>query len=253
MSKNGQVIDVSRPIFIKHISLTLNNIQPADFLAFKDSKELIELLLSRQEDWLTIFESGDEWVDGYPDHFNTYYTFNVFLADKKLSEPQVNHFLKNAYSYFRQENLYRSEIFNYFDKEIYSSDFKNGIYPIIGASPKNFRLEKDEALAIVLPHVLSGMDLTQVGDSLNFNDADKDPAIELIEWQGVYKEHSSRRFQPDAKGTTLNIRREILKRYVQQANKDLYLHIVLRRSMDRYKPEANMDWRNAEFIRKISL
>ena len=236
-----------------YISWTVKKIKPAEFMAFTDSAELMEQLISRQDDQLTIFESGDEWSDGRPDHFNTYFTLSVFLADQHLNEQRINDALKDSFPYFRHEKVYRPELWAYFDKEIYSRGSRDGIYPIIGASPKNFRHEKDEAIAVVLPQITRAMGLAPVAGSLDFVDNKGNPVIQMIEWQGIYKEHSSRRFEPDSKGTTLNIRKDILKSYVQQSGKQSYLYIALRRSTDRYKPESNMDWETAEFIRKIDL
>lgn len=243
-------LPVKKPAYI---SWTIKNTKAGDFMSFKDSDEILDQILSRQGDWLTIFESGDEWTDGLPDHFNSYFTLSLFLTDKQGSHKQIGHFLQDSIPYFRHDNLYRTEILKYFDKEEFKQYSEAGISPIIGASPKRFRHEKDEAIAVVLPNILSEMDLVQVPGSLNFVDSTGSPAIEMIEWQGIYKDYSTRRFEPDSKGTTLNIRKNILEKYVQQSGKQPYLYVALRRSTDRYKPESQMDWKTAEFIRKIKL
>ncbi|HZY36121.1 MAG TPA: dsDNA nuclease domain-containing protein [Mucilaginibacter sp.] len=243
-------LPVKKPAYI---SWTIKNTKARDFMSFKDSDEIMDQILSRQGDWLTIFESGDEWTDGLPDHFNSYFTLSLFLTDKQGSRKQIDHFLQDSIPYFRHDNLYRTEILKYFDKEEFKQYSEAGISPIIGASPKRFRHEKDEAIAVVLPNILSEMDLVQVPGSLNFVDSTGSPAIEMIEWQGIYKDYSTRRFEPDSKGTTLNIRKNILEKYVRQSGKQPYLYVALRRSTDRYKPESQMDWKTAEFIRKINL
>lgn len=230
-----------------------SGISPEDFLNFNDADQLAIDFLGRDPDWLTVFESGDQRVDPYPHHYSTYFKCCIFLADPDCDEKHVEKLLQDFTPYFHHDNLYRSEMRDYFGDRTHEEGIDDCIYPLMAASAKNFRGGDQDDLAIVLPHVARYLGLVPGRGILDWNDNQGKPAVELVEWQGPYRDMIRRQYDPLSKGTTVKMRKDLLKDYTVRHHKNLFLHVQLRRSNDNAASVASMHWEEQMFLYKVVI
>lgn len=229
-------------------------VNESSFRQFKDESELFDQMLSRFEDKITIYEKGYQIFDQGMDYLSTHFEWSVLLADKQSSLTKVKSTLTEYPPYLSFDNLYRYEMAAHFESLDPPVVFEDHIYPIIAKSDRNFRHKSEGALAILIPHVSQHLKLTPDKESYHWNSSDGSTVLEFLEWQGPFKNgYSRRRFEPFAQGCTLTLKTELLKRYAEDAGKDLYVCLEVRRSTDKHVQEKEMRWEERVLIKKMNL
>jgi len=241
---------VSRPDYVFWKGKEITEVQ---FIAFSDIDELLDGFTSRQNDNITVFENGYQRIDKYPNHFTQYFQVEAFLVGGNITISKIQAELNNFNAYVSHDNLYRSEMEDFFSKIDNKYRIGNIIYPLVAVSKRYFRHNPEGALAIPLSHFNNSFGLTQVSDSLNYINKNLLKVVEFIEWQDQFKDHDRRRFEPLSQGCTLNFNKSLLKEYITEKKLDLYINLSLRRSVDKYIPESEMNWVEQSYIRKIDL
>jgi len=215
-----------------------------DFLAFSDIESKFADYSRYEHEFLKLYEDGHQRT-GTEERITrtTYFTVYGFLAREpilnELSELLRSNSIPIPYVLLR--NLFRHEIPEQFPS---SQSFPiPDVRPIIGVSKNLFRGQNELSIATLLPDVLDELSLSREHDHyLNFLENGKE-AIFFTNWQTAYDQDRRRR-KPRAAGVSLSIRGETLKRYLNRSDYRLCFDIQLKRTVDRYKPESQMNWRS---------
>jgi len=217
------------------------------FMEFQDADELFLTFLNREADAMTLYEKGRQQMDLYPAHYASYFEVTGFLVEQNPEVEELHKILTEHTPYFHHDNLFRFEMMKFFENS--GKPIAKKINPLIAASAKNFRGKEEDAIAILLPHIINEMGLNQGDGYLNFNDSLSNRVIEFIEWQEPFKEHYRKRLEPSGQGVVLNIKKEVLLKYLADKKKTLYYYFTLKRSTDKYKPESEMQWETKSFLK----
>jgi len=215
-----------------------------DFLAFSDIESKCSDYSRCEHDFVKLFEDGHQRT-GTEERTTrtTYFTVYGFLAREPVLNELSELLRSNAIPipYVLLQNLFRHEIPTQFPS---SQLFPiANVRPILGVSKNLFRGQNELSIATLLPDVLDELSLSREHDhSLNFLENGKE-AIFWTSWQTAYDQDRRRR-KPKAAGVSLSIRSETLKRYINRSDYRLCFDIQLKRSVDRYKPESQMNWRS---------
>lgn len=233
------------------ISYLTKDITTDTFLNFGDMDELIASILTRNERMITIFESGQDWHEGYPDHFNTEFILSLFLTRPGTDQKELQKIFKDYAPYYTTTNLYRTELIDHYTISKRPEKIKNLIYPLVGTSRKNFRSRWLDSLAVFLPHIARKLQL-KVDPTLNWSSPDETKMATWTEWQGSFKDYGRRRLEPNSFGSTLQLDRNVLKTILEKEKMDLNIHLTLRRTTDKYKPTAKLNWVSRTEVRQIT-
>ena len=233
---------ITRPSYINWLPKE----SPEDFMLFKDLCNATKMFIEREQDYITLFESGNQRsLDGYRESkFTTYFEVSAFLKKKDLTIDIEN--LK--YEHFIPRN-------NCFDFEmpgsirsIHSFPVK-GILPILEVSKNTFRGEKGISSAMVANELLEMLKCkkTTLFDLLNNSSGQE--KLKAFKWQNCYTS-GRRRYKPSSEGFTIKIDRLKLKEFLDQNDFELCLSMEVSRANTPYVNESQMDWRHYQ---KISL
>lgn len=234
------------------ISYVTSDVTADAFLKFEDVDELVQSILSRNDEMITIFETGQDWADGYPEQFNTEFTVTLFLTEPGTTEKELLTILKNHVPYYNFDNLYRSEVIDHFSGTQRPTKIKGVIHPIVGASRKNYRFRWMDSLAVILPHIAKKLNITS-DKGLNWISLGGATAARFTEWQSDFKDFGTRRLEPNSFGSTLMLDRKLLKSLLETESKKLNIHLDLKRTTDKYMPTARMHWVSKTIVRQIEL
>jgi hypothetical protein len=236
----SQIQVTSRPADINWINAAQSD---EDFLSFTDLDQQVESLWQRDKEWVTLYEDGHQrnlkgHVTG--DLRTCYFRLVSFLVDPTRfhNVKTVNNRLQHL-PIFLTENVY---IFELSHSVPASSTFPvNGIRPILGVSNNRFRGSEALSIATLAPDVVQELQLTaRNACSLDY-ELDGELAVHFYSWQEEFDQ--GRRVQRSrSAGVGLRIRRDLLDRYLARHGYEFYVHINLRRSADKYKPEPEMHW-----------
>jgi len=223
----------SRPAYINWIS---ESISADDFLNFSDFDSLVNELINREEDYITLFEYGNQWINKYKE-LNGACRFEVRAFFKS---PDFDLTKLNILPFIQLENQYAYEMpLTEYD----SSSFPHKeVVPLIQISYNKLRGEQDLANVNLFSNIFSGLDIEEK-NLLSIFTAQEDYPLNAIRWINSYKSGPDwRRYKPSSDGFTLKIKKEILLNYLQKNDLILCYNFKLKRSTDNDRPEKYMNW-----------
>ena len=213
-----------------------------EFLQFSDIHRKFSERFSSNNEFISLYEDGHQRTeDNHSTNRTTYFTISAFLAKTSVLSDLNDFVLDDATlpPYFISHNLFRHEIPEVFPPSQWFPIQE--IRPLLGISGNLFRGQNELSIASLLPDIIDELSLTRERPySLNFNRSDR-LAILWKNWQRSYDQDRRRR-KPKAAGVGLAIKNEILKPYLDQLHYQLCFDVKVRRSVDRYIPESQMNW-----------
>ena len=216
------------------------------FLDFSDVEEIVNNFFHRSEEWVTVFENGQQRIDSYPAHYTIYFNVAAFAAQKGTPAKQLERIFHSSSPYFHKDNLYRTELSEYFGSGYLGP--RAGIFPLTAAGNRNFRHRQEHSIGVLLPEI-SG----EMGVSIDPVTLSAPEAITSIEWQDAFVSGNQRRYRPSSEGMTLNVNRNLISGFLEKNNLSLYLCVSLRRSTGKHIPEHEMDWDEKLIVRPFPL
>ncbi|MBD0777309.1 NACHT domain-containing protein [Maribacter sp. ANRC-HE7] len=236
---------ITRPSYINWLPKT----SPEDFMQFKDLDNVVETVASREQNYVTLFESGSQRsLGGYRESkFTTYFEVSTFLKKKDstidIESLKYEHFIP-------RENSFDIEMPGS-TRSIHSFPVKD-ILPILEVSKNNFRGEKSISTAMVANEFLEMLEINEMIllDLLN-NSSEKDE-IKAVKWQNCYTS-GRRRYKPSSEGFTIKIDRLRLKEFLDKNNFQLCLNIEVSRANTPYVNESHMDWKHYQKISMVEI
>ena len=223
----------SRPSYINWIS---ESISVDDFLNFSDFDSLANEIINREEDYVTLFECGNQWINKYKE-LNGACRFEVRAFLKKTDFDLT---ILNILSFIQLENQYAYEMpLTEYD----SSSFPHReVVPLIQISYNKFRGVQDLANVNLFSNIFSGLDIEEK-KLLSISTGQEGYPLNAIRWINSYNSGSSwRRYKPSSDGFTLKIKKEILLDYLLKNDLILCYNFKLKRSTDNDGPEKHMNW-----------
>ena len=224
---------ITRPDYINWIP---ENISKEDFLSFNDFDSLVNNLINREGDYITLVEYGNQRVNRYKELNGTcYFEVRAFLKKQDFDLTKMDNLpfiqLENQYAYELPLAEYNSSTFPI-----------NQIVPLIQISCNNFRGEQD----LVNTNLFSDTFLKFGIEEKNLLDIiinqDSLP-LKAFKWINAYTSGTDRRrYKPSSEGLTFKIEKEILINYLKKNNLVLCYNVKLKRSADEYIPESHMNW-----------
>ncbi|MDR5591167.1 NACHT domain-containing protein [Christiangramia sp. SM2212] len=222
---------------------------PEDFMLFKDLDNVAETFMSREQNYVTLFESGSQRsLDGYRESkFTTYFEVSAFLKKRDLTidieSLKYEHFIprKNSF-HFEMPGSTRS---------IHSFPVK-GILPILEVSMNNFRGEKSISTAMVANEFLEMLEHNKITLFDLLNNSSEQEELIAVKWQNAYTS-GRRRYKPSSEGFTLKIHRDKLKGFLDKNNFELCLSIEVSRANTPYVNESHMDWKHYRKVSRVKI
>jgi hypothetical protein len=115
------------------------------------------------------------------------------------------------------------------------------LIPIIQVSRRLFRGRHTPDLAAIVPELVKALGLEKHDQDLLGYALGGQQVVRSIEWQEAF-DQGRRRHEPRSSGFLLETDRELLSRWADTKGVDLWAHLIVERTTDRYKPESTMDW-----------
>ncbi|MCQ4141889.1 ATP-binding protein [Chryseobacterium sp. EO14] len=224
---------ITRPDYINWIP---ENISKEDFLSFSDFDSLVNILINREEDYITLLEYGSQRVNRYKELNGTcYFEVRAFLKKRDFDLTKMDNLpfiqLENQYAYELPLAEYNSSTFPV-----------NQIVPLIQISYNSFRGEQD----LVNINLFSDIFLKFGIEEKNLLDIiinQDNLTLKAFRWINAYTSSTDRRrYKPSSEGLTFKIEKEILINYLKKNNLVLCYNVKLKRSADEYIPESYMNW-----------
>ncbi|WP_298137031.1 NACHT domain-containing protein [Flavobacterium sp.] len=224
---------VTRPNYINWIP---ENISKEDFLSFNDFGSIVNNLINREGDFITLVEYGNQRVDRYKELNGTcYFEVRAFLMKRDFDLKKIDNLpfiqLENQYAYNLPLAEYNSSTFPI-----------NQIVPLIQISYNNFRGEKDLINTNLFSDTFLKFDIEEK-NLLDIIINQGSFPLKALRWINTYTSGTDRRrYKPSSEGLTFKIEKEILINYLKINNLVLCYNVKLKRSADEYIPESDMYW-----------
>ena len=225
------------------VSWIKDGLSDEEFTRFADMDELQAGFGLRNDGWVTLFEHTEQRRDSRcgqesPRVSTAWVTvFGVPRSSPPLTLVEVaNKARRPVLS--RLRNRYRFEL----GRQNAPSP-PTQIIPIVVVTERAFRGRVTPALAAINPELADELALSRDSHDLLGYVAGGEKVVRSIEWQEAF-DQGRRRHEPVSVGFLLQIERQLLTRIAASKNMDLWAHVSTRRTTDRYKPEAEMDWEN---------
>lgn len=217
-----------------------------DFIQYKDSENIIDNFIERENEYITLFECGNQRnKEKYEKNSPTsYFMVYSFLSKANTDISILEKEKKELALFFEYENIYNNE---FPGTTINPNTFPiSTIKPLLETSINKFRGEKGLSKAIPFLTIMDELGIEHKCLIEILLQRDEYP-IEAFFWKGEYT-FGRRRFKPVSEGFTLKIRKDILTKYLKENNMSLCYDFALRRSIDGYNiPENDMKW---EYLHK---
>jgi hypothetical protein len=235
---------VSRPGKITWIDGALSD---EEFIRYADIDSLKERYALRDESWVSLYEHTELRIN---DQLGTDPTraskirVTVFGVTRGSPVPTLREIdeeaKKGALAPLR--NRYRFELTR---MEPALSQLLPGLggrlVPIIQVSRRSFRGRHTLDLATIVPELVRVFGLERHDKDLLGYALGGQQIVRSIEWQEGF-DQGRRRHEPRSSGFLLEMDRELLSRWADTKGVDLWAHLIIERTTDRYKPESKMDW-----------
>jgi len=227
---------ITRPEYINWLPKS----SPEDFIQFKDLYNVDETFIEREEDFITLFESGSQRsLDGHRESkFTSYFEVYTFLKKKEFDIE----FERLKYDpIIVEKNQFAYEMPN--SKRNINTFPIKGILPILEVSRNNFRGEKHLSKAVIAKDFFKMLDYGQPNLSDLLQSTSETGKITAIHWQNAYTS-GRRRYKPSSEGFSLKIKKSYLKIFLEKNNFDLCLNFEVNRSNTPYVNESQMEWKS---------
>lgn len=221
---------ILRPSYINWLP---NNIDENEFIEFQDIEDVLDAFSSREEDFITLYEIGQQRPGNKSTQKSYASTFEVIAylkqtgADDSILEdidiaPYVNHI--NQYSY----ELPHSQL-KVFDFPL------GGIVPLLEISYSHFRGQYDLATASIIKDASIKLGFPQT-TALGNTKQELDNGITSFYWQNAFTNGTGyRRYKPTSEGFTLKIKKSVLMDILSANNLELCYEVKLGRMVEEYK------------------
>ncbi len=243
---------VKRVIRPDRISWINDGLTDDEFLEFADVGGLQAHYDSRDPEWITLFENTEQRTGERlsPDTQRANLTWVItFGIPRGGTVPTVD----EAYDEIREGSLSRFR--NLYRYELARSNAPPsvaGFFPLVVITRRAFRGTRTLDLAALNHSIAEEVGfLPAAGDEFGYN-MNGHKAVRSIEWQEAF-DQGRRRHKPKSEGFLLEIKRDILERIADNRRMEVWAYISIRRSIDRYKPECQMDWRTYKDVFRIPL
>lgn len=224
---------ITRPDYINWIP---ESISKEDFLSFSDFDSLVNNLINREGNYITLLECGNQRVNRYNKLNGTcYFEVKAFLKKKDFNLTQMDNLpfiqLENQYAYELPLAKYSSSTF-----------LVNQKVPLIQISYNDFRGEQELVNANIFSDIFLKFGIEEK-NLLDIITHQGNLSLKAFRWINAYTSSTDRRrYKPSSEGLTFKIEKEILKDYLKKNNLALCYNVKLKRSADEYIPESYMNW-----------
>jgi hypothetical protein len=208
---------------------------PTSFMTFADFEELLENFISREQDRMTVFESGEIERFTSNGRFATKVEASVIFADRGIDLSPLRTYLSEYVGFLRRENLYDHEVPELYSEVPIRVKKRDLFYPLIGASKAQFRGRPGITTALVIP---------AIEDLIH-----GEPHFQ--QWAGPFNDFV-RPMQPSALGCTLTLDINAVRQYAEHLGADVYLCVHLDRQF-RPSGETNPEWDTQSAVALKSL
>ena len=228
---------ITRPDYINWIP---EKISKEDFLNFSDFDSLVDNLINREENYITLVEYGSQRVNRYKELSGTcYFEVRTFLKKRDFDLKKMDKLpfilLQNQYAYELPLTEYNSSTFPF-----------EQIIPLIQISNNNFRGEQDLVNINLFPDIFLKFGIEEFS-LLDIFLNQENYFLRAFRWINSYTSGPNwRRYKPSSEGFTLKIKKEILLDFLQKNNLVLCYNIKLKRSTDNDRTEKYMNWFDLE-------
>jgi hypothetical protein len=223
-----------------------------DFLAFADLETHVGGYLTRNGDWLTLFEYTEQRVGGRIGADSQRATvarviaFGVQRGQSPPTEAEVRHAVRNGFLR-RLRNRYRFELAG-----SGSPPGPGKFHPLVVVTGRAFRGRNTPDLAALDPQLAAALGLTVAPeDLLGLVKEEENEVVRSIEWQEAF-DQGRRRHEPISAGYLLQVRKSELTDWADRKGVDLWAWATVRRTADRYKPENEKAWVEREELFQLT-
>lgn len=238
------VTSVSRPTRVDWLSRTDSD---SDFINFIDINDSVEAALKVEDGFIRLFEYTEQRSDGQigsQSQRACIVQIELFgiQAGAEIPEDMLDYLFDH--SRIRDRNAYRFEL------PWRESPRPQLSMPLVSSSSRSFRGRRTCEIAALsgiwkdcFPDAESTLDYlgAQLGKSI---------FCRATEWQEEY-DQDRRRHEPKSKGFLLEVDVNLLRQLASEFNLDVFARIELSRTIDKYKPEYEMDWRDKICLVKV--
>lgn len=235
---------VSWPERIKWLSFAESQ---DDFLNFRDSDKAIANALRSRDGFTRLFEYSEQrGIERESDHTARVCVarielFGVHQLDRTLTEKDLLSQIGTLGNSFR--NFYRTEIARRAVPQ------GRALVPLVAVSRRQFRGRRRGEIAALSSLWNDTISAANFQDQFGSGDSDNAVLGKVIEWQSAF-DQERRRHEPRSSGSLLEVDTALLKKFAMRHSLDIFANVRLRRTADKYEPEASMTWRNyAKIVR----
>jgi hypothetical protein len=235
---------VSQPGKITWIDEALSD---EEFIGYADIDSLKERYALRDERWVSLYENTEQRIGdrlGADQKRANKVHVTVFGVIRGSPAPTLREIDEDSRegALAPLRNRYRFELARI---EPASSQLLSGIggrfVPIVQVSRRLFRGRHTPDLAAIVPELVKTLGLERHDQDLLGYALGGHQVVRSIEWQEAF-DQGRRRHEPRSTGFLLEMDREPLSRWADTMGMDLWAHLLVARTTDRYKPESKMDW-----------
>ena len=243
------VRSVPRPSNVTWIDSELSD---DDFVQYADIDRMKDSYLHRDEQWVTLYENtqqriGDAFGASQKRASNVRtIVFGLNHSCKAPTLTEIEHELRRG-ALAPGRNRYRFELARLESRpRLSSTNLRRKLVPIVRVSRRSFRGRRSPDLAAILPEIASHLRLEPSAEDILGYKLRSKSVVHSIEWQEAFDD-DRRLHEPKSSGFLLQIDRELLLGWAHATGLELWAYLVIERTIDRYKPEAQMDWQTYSF------
>jgi hypothetical protein len=240
---------VPRPSNVSWIDSELSD---DDFVQYADIDRVKDLFLHRDEQWVTLYENTQQRIG---DAFGASQkraskvraiVFGLTHGCKAPTLTEIEHELRRG-ALAPGRNRYRFELARLESRPRPSSpNLRRKLVPIVRVSRRSFRGRHSPDLAAILPELASHLRLQPSAEDILGYKLGSKSVVHSIDWQEAFDD-DRRLHEPKSSGFLLQIDRELLLGWAHATGLQLWAYLLIERTTDRYKPEAQMDWQTYSF------
>lgn len=244
---------VPRPSNVSWIDSELSD---DDFVHYGDIDRVKDSYLHRDEQWVTLYENTQQRIG---DAFGASQkraskvrtiVFGLTHGCKAPTLTEIEHELRRG-ALAPGRNRYRFELARLESgPRLSSPNLRRKLVPIVRVSRRSFRGRRSPDLAAILPELASHLRLEPSAEDILGYKLGSKSVVHSIEWQEAFDD-DRRLHEPKSSGFLLQIDRELLLGWTHATGLELWAYLVIERTTDRYKPEAQMDWQTYSFAFEI--
>lgn len=240
------VVRARRPDYVDWLP---SNTEDADaFLSFADQSEVECRLLSRPREWATLYEHVEQRSPpstGSESNRRVMARLVAFAipAGTAVTPEALRAVLERPASI--SENLYRFEVCRA------EGGTDPSIVPLVHITQRHFRGRNGLDVADVPREAARNIGIASPAWPWPLRPSVGEPTLRPTEWQEAFAQ-DRRRHEPVSEGFLLEIRGDVIREWLQRMGYEVVYLISQRRSVGKYNPESEMEWRPREWIVRTS-